>query len=246
MKQLYKHNHIPTQHLTGDRDYVPFKARSEDEKGRRRGRLPGHLLAEQELRGFAVLDEALMLAPDTRSRRYLAHHGALALVNTDWNLRVRHGRTMYKPVNLAMLAIGEAEQRPTAAGTYDHALVMLGAVMRVSAGHVVSYERRARDIARHRAVLGRYAGNAAQTLAAVEIADEVREFSPVQTQIYVRERSMDVMAEARTIGNVVGADPTVAQFADRHSHYMGYIQRTAPDGAIAAVDAALGKFEMPR
>lgn len=246
MSKLHKHNHIPRQHLTGERDYVPFKARTPGEKARRHGRLPGHVLAEQEMRGLAALDTLLERAPDDASRRYLAHFGAIALVNTDWNLRIRNGSTMYKPVDLAMLAIGEDDQRPTAAGVYEHAAVMLGGVLRMSAGRVIAYEKQWRNISHHKLALGRHAGNLAQMLAAVEVADEVRELSPHQTQVYVRERSLDVSHAARTAGEDIGADPTIAQLVDPYSPLVGFIHRTAPDGVIDVMQTALYKYEMPR
>lgn len=246
MKRPYKQFDIPSQHLTGDRHYVPPKARTRDEIDWRRAHPAGTVLAEQEYRGLLIAAKILGQIEDEPDAAYATNLLAVSGINSTWYNLARRRDVMRSPVRLP--EVGANEQisllddyslLERARLTVDNAVLSAQGLMRAIKSREPAQTRKA-------VILGRTLGEASLTLACVPNGEQARQTPPFIAQAWAREQGLGVLQQARSMALDLGTHPSIAQLADPNSDLAMEIRRHAPNTVELAYDEALAMHAMPR
>lgn len=241
-ERIYKDFDLPTKHVHGTH-FVPAKAREEAEIARRRQLPKGVLLAEQQARGLAVASTLLKHLSDTESIAFSGRLITASGLNTAWYgfARGAEHEVMRRRLKLPYLAVQDPAYRPTSADLLHDAAFAFGEARAVAEQVTAALETRSPKTERYKRSLGRQVGSASLTLACVDLGDRLIEqpLRSVDTQMLVRQRSLQALNDARTLSNTLGLPPSIAQFADPDSQLSVYWRREAPNNALKAYQAAV-------
>lgn len=242
-QRVYKDFDLPTKHLGDTKHFVPARAHDEDEIARRRNRQPGVLLAEQQERGIAVASSILKHLSQPEGVDFSARVLSAAGLNTAWYSFARGAEyeVMRRRLKLPFLVARSDEFRQSSddllsdgAFRFDEARAKAGELIVATEAQLPKLERVKRSF-------GRMVGRASLTLACVELGDRFIEepLTSVDTQLLVRQRSLQALNDARTLQADIGLPPSMAQLADPDSHLSVFWRREAPTDAVRAYHAAV-------
>ncbi len=239
MKQPFKHFDLPTHHLTGDKHYVPPKARQPDEIERRRSLPTGTLLAEQQLQGIRIASSIIEHVVERPDVEFTARIVAASGLNSSWYGFARGSQVMRRRLQLPLVA-GSLDVPPlTSTEQLAGVRQSFTEVDTIAEALVMSFETSSRRTSLQKRVLGRALGDASLSLACVAPGRSYSSQSdPYEVQAKVRQQGLMALESARTLESQIGTPPSLAQLADQDSDLAVFIRRTAPNGVYEAYQAA--------
>lgn len=241
--RIYKDFDLPTKHLGADKHFVPAKARDEAEIARRANRQPGVLLAEQQERGVAVASSILKHLTAPEGVAFSARVLPAAGLNTAWYSFARGAEfeVMRRRLKLPFLVARTDEFRQSSDDLLTEAAFRFDEARGKGVELIAAIEGELPKTERVKRSFGRMVGKASLTLACVELGDRLVEhpLGSVDTQILVRQRSLQALNDARTLQTEVGLPPSLAQLADPDSHLAVFWRREAPTDAVRAYHTAV-------
>ncbi len=239
----YRDFDLPTRHLTGERHFIPPKARDEAEIERRRAQRPGTLLTEAQHKGVVIASRILAAVHAKDSLNFVAETLAPASLNTAWYLFGQDAPTMRRRLKLEVLGTDDPEQRPTAYMLHQSSVEDLQTATAYSAELVGATRAGLESTGRLRRELGRVLGHGALTLSCVPLGDtigyEAAALSNFDLQAIARQRGLHALQQARVLTEAIGTPPSIAQLADPISDLSVYWQRNAPNEALEAYETAV-------
>lgn len=240
-KQLY----LPRNQFEGLTDYETYPSHEPKVIAKRRAH-PGTLIADQEMRGiqiFDMLDPARFDTPqEQRAASEIREHTGLG--SSYYGLR--NNTTMYSVLTMGLIADGTRtysserfhttqEEHADRMHKFTNIAGML-AVTRYEALKQHTDPERAAQLSRH---IGRNLGNAALHSRVHDMPGRFTHLHPVDIQLMVRDRSVDLLEEVIERSHMDGALPSVAQLAEPDSPVAVHIRRQAPSAVRKAYEQAL-------
>lgn len=239
---MYKDFDLPTTLQAKGADYVPPKARDEDEIARRK-RLPsGTLLAEQQRDGVAITGDILAQLERQEDLEFASRLLGASALNSSWYLFAQGAPVMRRRLKLPMLANPLPGMRPISAELAIARDQRLTQVKQKAETHaqMVAFGLSELAVDDNTVILGRSLGNTALAIATVDLGDQVwaNNTDDFAVQDLVRRRSLRTLKDARELGSELHTIPSLAQLANPDSDLAVFWRRTAPNGALNAYEAA--------
>jgi hypothetical protein len=237
MNKPYNNFDLPTRHLNNNH-YVPERARASEEIERRH-RLPhGTILAEHQRDGLAIASRIMQSVEQPEDLAFAGNVIAMSSLNAGWYNYAANSSVMRRRLLLPTLASEESDWRETKTGLLTKAQQGL-ATSAVLAEVLVATKVENRSTARAQQQLGRQLGNTSLQLACIEVGTIAGSYSAFDVQDIARTESLQLLEQARVLGDQVGSHPSIAQLADQDSDLAVYWRRQAPNGAYQAYEAAI-------
>lgn len=237
---IFKHGDLPTKHLFGERDYIPPKARDEEEIARRRELKRGVLIAEQQQQGTKVacfiLDHLEQPEDIAFGSRILAASG----FNTAYYSHARGTSYMRRVLHLPRPTRNPNRTVTTGSmlqdAQFNFCEAYYAAEKLTDAAAKTSLEH-----ANAKVPFGRLVGNASIKLACVTLGDRIGQYDEAAAQRMVRQRYLDTVQDSRDLGADVGSAPSLAQLANPDSDLSVFWRREAPNGALQAYEIGIAE-----
>lgn len=234
----FKHFDLPVNHLTRHGHYVPPKARDQAEIDRRRSLRRGTLVAEQQHEGTVVAARMIDFLADKDDSDFLPMTLAAAGLNTAWH-NIAQGETDVMRRRLWLEVHARRRQDVTRTGLLEIAADGFAQSAELANLLRLTTELGSAAMFGFKKKYARRIGNSSLVLAAVTRADLIAEcLDPVGQQFQTRVAAMRALDAARNLEETVGANPTMAQLADRDSPLAVYIRRNGTNTTIDAWEAA--------
>lgn len=235
-KEPYKKFDLPTSHLDHSHDYVPPKTRDADEIERRHNLPTGTLLLEQQQRGLVIAGEVLQHVQDERDLDFALHIISASMFNSSWYSYGRGADVMRRRLELPTLADNESDWHQTNNGLLRR--VQHGLAEAAGLANTLVYKKtRGLEMSRSTRAFGHAVGNIALEAACVAMPINPI-LDPFMIQAQARERSLQLVEDARVIGRETGSHVSIAQLADSDSPLSVEWRRQAPNGAYDALERA--------
>jgi hypothetical protein len=236
-KEPYKNFDLPTAHLDHSHDYVPAKTRDKDELERRHELPAGTLLLEQQQRGLVIAGEILEHVQDERDLDFALHILSMSAMNSAWYSYGRGADVMRRRLELPTIATVDNDWRQTNDGLLLR--VRHGLAEAAGLANTLIYKKtRGLEMGRSTRTFGHTVGNIALEAACVPMIINPY-VDPFMAQIQARERSLQLVEDARVVGQQIGSHVSLAQLADSDSPLSVEWRRQAPDGAYEALERAV-------
>lgn len=240
MKAPFKHFDLPSHHLTGDRHYVPPKARKSEEIERRKALPTGALLAEHQLRGIRIASSILERVVEKPDLDFTAKIISAGGINSSWYGFARGSQVMRRRLQLPYLAGSLDTPPPTGIGQLSSVRQSFEEAGTIAGSLVSSIETRSRRTNLQKRLLGRALGDASLSLACITLGRSYSmQSDPYDIQAEVRQQGLTALEAARTLEAEIGTPPSLAQLADTDSDLAVYIRRNAPNAVFEAYEEAL-------
>lgn len=239
---IYKDFDLPVRHQPKGLDYVPPKARDEEEAMRRRLMPAGTLMADQQCDGIAITADILTGLEDPRDLAFASRLLGASALNTSWYLFARNASVMRRRLKLPNLTVPEDDVRPDTLELIQSRDLRLEDVRGRSRTYasIVAFGFGEMLLDNHRNRLGRNIGNSALAIATVDLGDVFTFGSSddFEVQDAVRRRALRTLTDARELGVELHTAPSLAQLADPDSDLSVFWRRNAPNGALMAYEQA--------
>lgn len=234
----FKHFDLPVKHLDTDFDYVPPKARNQEEIERRRSLPPGTVLAEAQTRGVEIACRVIDYCVEHDDGEYSARLLAATAMNTAWYNFARDARTvmrrrLYLPIHGKTDPITRESLLTRASKHMHESAEQAHRVQRSIEGRHCTTTRFKKD-------LGIKLGDTSLVLASVERATEIEmaRGESALAQRITREACLEALEQSRILYSDMHSNPTLAQLADSDSPLSVHWRRTAPNEALDALEFA--------
>lgn len=243
-RNIYKDFDLPNKHLNGETDYIPPKARDEDEIDRRRSNPNGTLLLEYQDKGIVIARAILnnLRSGTENDIDFSSNILAASGLNTAWYSYGRNAPVQRRRLKLEVLATDDVEQRPSSYMLLCNAIDDLGNASKDSELLIGQHITRNPEAIRQQTLLGRIVGHAALTLSCVPIGDRIgyedTYLTDFDLQDLARKRGLSSLETARELAVKIGSAPSFAQLTDPDSDLSVYWRRQAPNGALEAYTQA--------
>lgn len=239
---IYKDFDLPVRHQPRGVDYVPPKARDEEEIARRRIRPAGTLMADEQCDGIAITADILAGLEDPADLAFASRLLGASALNTSWYLFARGAHVMRRRLKLPVLTVPEDDIRPDTLELIqarDHRLEDVRGRARTYAS-LVAFDFGEHLLDNHRRNLGRNIGNSALSIATVDLGDVFTFGSSddFEVQDAVRRRALRTLTDARELGVDLHTVPSLAQLPNPDSDLSVFWRRNAPNGALTAYEQA--------
>ncbi len=234
--QPYKDFDLSTEHLNG-RAYIPPFTRNETERQRRHLLPPGTIILEQQRRGLAISVALLERITEPQDLQFAARMIAMGAINSSWYLYGEHAPVMRRRLNLPELASAESDWRQDTQGLLVKTRHDLVSATELAEATVATHINRA-STQKIRSQLGRRVGNASLGLASLEVGTTAQSLSAFAVQARARQEGLQLIEDARTLGDRTGTHPSIAQLADPDSDLAVLWRREAPNEAYTAFEWA--------
>jgi hypothetical protein len=242
MKKPFKHFDVPTQHLVGyDAHFVPPQARSASEIERRRSRPAGALLAEYQLYGIRIAASVLGRVREQPDIDFATRIIGPAGLNTASYIFPK-GDVMRRRILLPNMIGEDGIEPPTPADHLRAGLLGLREARVAAEGLVFAAGEKLRTTNRQRMELGRDIGEISLGLICADMPEILSMDSEYAIQAMARQRSLQALEIARTMGAEIGTPPSLAQLADPDSNLSVFFRREAPNGAYQAFEEATALY----
>lgn len=244
-KNIYKDFDLPNKHLTGEVDFVPPRARDEDEILRRRSNPSGTLLLEYQHKGIEIARAVLggIKNGSPEDIEFTAEVLAATGLNTAWYSYARNSSVQRRRLKLEVLATEDPEQRPSTYMLLGNAISDLGNADALSGLLITQHVTGSPEAVRQRTNLGRMVGHASLTLSCAPLGDRIGyddiSMTDFDLQDLARRRGLHSLERARELALRIGSAPSLAQLADPDSDLSVFWRRQAPNGALAAYEEAV-------
>ncbi len=244
---------LPAKHIneTDGANYVPPRARDDEEIARRQALRPGTLLREYQATGAnvakAIFDQPLAEPEDID---YVRRKLAIPLLNSAWYSFADGTKTpdmfMRRTLKLPVLADDKAEWRATKQGLTVRVQQGLAETARLASILSLQY-RQSFETTKLEKKLGRTMGNTALTLISLQHANAPLGMSEADIQNIVMLDASELLEDAQTSYKGTGVHASVAQFADPTSPLSRDWLDNAPrsNGAYRAFAQAQADFGYP-
>lgn len=233
---------LPSKHLTGEKHFIPPKARDRAEVDRRKAQPAGTLLAEYQHAGLAISTIILGILDDTPDIDSAARIIVPAGLNSSWYSHARHAAVMRRRLKLAQLATSDPEQRPSSYMLHHEATDLFGAATNFGQLLVTATRRRLDTAPDLQKQLSRTLGHASLVLDSVVIGDQIGygdiQVTDFELQAMARNRALHALEQARTLQQATGEPPSIAGLADYDSGISVYLRRNATDNVVEAYEQA--------
>jgi hypothetical protein len=247
-KQPYRKSYQSRNHLTGEH-YVPDRTRDPNEAERRHSLPGGTILAEQQRDGLIIASSIMGHEfENPRDNAFITEMLGASAFNASWYAFARkitvpktHRPPSRRVIDLPELADDDADWRETRSGLLTKIRQGL-AHTAGTAEQLVTMHISGHSTERLNMRLGQQMARHSLQLACLEIANAPRGMSAFDIQDTARERSLDAQESARTLTNVIGIHPSVAQLANPDSPLSVHWRRNAPDSAYNAYEQGLEEF----
>ncbi len=239
---IYKDFDLPTRFQPKGTDYVPPKARDEEEIERRRRVPTGTLMADQQCDGIAITADILARLEDPADLAFASRLLGASALNTSWYLFARGAHVMRRRLKLPLLVAPEDDIRPDTIELVqrrDQRLEDVSGRARTYAS-LVAFNFGEHLLDNHRRNLGRNVGNSALSIATVDLGDifTFGSTDDFEVQDAVRRRALRTLTDARELGSELHTIPSLAQLPNPDSDLSVFWRRNAPNGALVAYEAA--------
>lgn len=239
---IFKDFDLPVRHQPKGADYVPPKARDEEEIARRRIRPAGTLMADEQCDGVAITADILSGLEDPADLAFASRLLGASALNTSWYLFARNAPVMRRRLKLPVLTVPVDDVRPDTLELIqarDRRLEDVSGRSRTYAS-IVAFGFGEMLLDNHRTRLGRNIGNSALAIASVDLGDVFTFGSSddFEVQDAVRRRALRTLTDARELGVELHTVPSLAQLANPDSDLSVFWRRNAPNGALIAYERA--------
>jgi len=227
---------LPTIHLSGH-DYVPPRTRDPQVRAFRHGRPTGTITLEQQAAGLEIIPRVIQRANSPDAIAFASTYLGAAAFNSSWYMQGRDAPVMRRVARVPRLVDEEAEWRQTPEG-----LVTLvtdqAESLAVNAARAASEHAARTPNHRRLSMTGKGLANLSLGLVALPIARVATSASEAEAQGQAWEAAQDMVSVARTLGNDIGTNPSIAALADPDSDFSVFWRRTAPDDIYDALERA--------
>ena len=225
---------LPTIHLSG-RDYVPPRTRDPEVRAFRHGRPAGTIMLEQQAAGLELIPRVLERAKTPEAVAFASTYLGAAAFNSSWYMQGREAPVMRRVARLPRLVDQEAEWRQTPEGLA--ALVRDNSqAVAMNAFHIAAEHARRKPNLRRLSVTGKGLAHLSLGLSTLPVAGIASTASEAEAQSHAWESAQDMVSVARTLGNDIGTNPSIAALADPDSDFSVFWRRTAPDDIYDALE----------
>ena len=240
--KAFRHFDLPVDHLSREVHYVPPKARDAEEIERRQSLPSGVLLAKMQERGTAVAAKLIDFINDQEDESDFAPNTiAAAGLNTAWYNHAQGAqdvmrRRLWLPVHYRVPdeedPISREELLYTGSEQLQEGRVLAGFLME-------SVKARNSAIWSFKKKYARKVGNASLVLASVQVVDNVRgSMDQYEQQWHARRGAMQALNASRNLYVATGANPTLAQLADKDSPLSVHIRREGSNLSVDGLESA--------
>ncbi len=240
---------LPTN-LGAGPGYVPPKGRGAETE-LRQGKPYGWLVARMQRNGLAMLSYMLEAVEDPTSQAYLRNIGGMELLGSAWHTYAEQASHMRRRLKLPRLDLERAHpNRSAPLGTHrltaDAVDRLQGTTLACADSMVAAYRNGvAKPLDRRHIILGQELGNGSLRLIGADAGNLIADnpwLSDTDVQLMVRERSLGLLRDTRSVGHHLNATPTLAQLADPDSGFAVHTRREAPDAVFNAYADAVDLF----
>ncbi len=234
----FKHFDLPVNHLDQQADWIPPKERDPETVSELKELPTGSLIARKQEIGIAVAAHALYRIQAEEGIDSTTQLIAAATYNTAW---YNHAKQATDVMRRRLLLPNHAKAKApiTAAGLINRAAGEIDESSEAANLLRVSVETKSAAIPRFKKRLGRQLGNASLVLASAPEAHNIANaWDTHDQQYFARRGAMKVSQFAATAEHAIGANPTLAQFADRFSPAVVYLHNNAPQSVAEAITEA--------
>jgi hypothetical protein len=243
-ERIRKDFDVTSGHLPAHGHHVTRKARGFQEANRRRGLGPGMLIIEKEQQGLSVAANILTIINDPISREFATRLLGATVFNGAWyhSAQGAHRASIDESVGrrrakLPDLTAEGDDWRPNS----DSLLVSSAERLQIASdwgGKLLTGMETKGSKTREKA-FGKYLADTSLVIASVEIGDYTATARPAEAQHLAWRSGLEMVNNARSLGEEIGSHPSPAQLADPDSDLLVFWRRNAPDGAYAALPRAL-------
>lgn len=242
---IYKDFDLPVRHQPKGADYVPPKARDEEDIERRRKMPPGTLMADQQCDGVAITADILARLEDPADLAFASRILGASALNTSWYLFAKKSTVMRRRLKLPLLVVPEDDIRPDTIELVQARDQRLDDVQGRAQTYasIVALDFSERLLENHRRSLGRNIGSSALMIATVDLGDifTFGSTDDFEVQDAVRRRALRTLTDARELGVDLHTVPSLAQLPNPDSDLSVFWRRNAPNGALTAYEEAFEK-----
>ena len=239
---IFKDFDLPVRHRPKGADYVPPKARDEEEIARRRIRPAGTLMADEQCDGIAITADILGGLEDPDDLAFASRLLGASALNTSWYLFARNAPVMRRRLKLPVLTVPADDVRPDTLELIQARDLRLEDVSGRSRTYasIVAFNFGEHLQENHRINLGRNIGNSALSIATVDLGDifTFGSTDDFEVQDAVRRRALRTLTDARELGSELHTIPSLAQLPNPDSDLSVFWRRNAPNGALTAYEEA--------
>lgn len=227
----------------GVEPYVPRPARRPHEIARRKGRRNGTLILEQQHRGISIVTIGAdqLSTPDEVAE--WADFGAVACIGS--GPYMFNGNVMNRYVKLPMLATEDPSNRPGSEELRERAVLKLAQAAELAGKTLIAHEQRVPKKVFTRLAMhtGKTTVEAALELACVPLGDITSNpgnyLSNEDVQHLVRQRCMQTLQAANSMGVELGTYPSAAQLVDPLSPLSVELQTKGSDVAVKTYEGIM-------
>jgi hypothetical protein len=241
-RRIYRDFDLPTKHLTGEDHFLPPKARDETEIERRQSLPPGTILLEHQHAGIRIAARILSRLVEPNDIEFSSEILAASGLNTAWYLSGQRAPVQRRRLKLEELATEDPEQRPTTYMLIQNAQSDFELAQSQSQQLIELHLSSVPTIDKQRKVLGRTIGHGALTLSCASLGDQIGydelQLTDFELQDLARRRGLNALEQARTLAELIGTPPSLAQLGNADSDLSVYWRRQAPNGALDAYEQA--------
>lgn len=213
MKTGYKHIDLISTHLVDGVPYRPELTRDPVEAARRRSYPSKNLINEEQAAGLEVIRSVFDYDFGTdEERRFAYDRIAEGLINSAYYLYGDTEEVMRRRQFLPVMAEDSSDFRETRSGLLYRVRNGL-AHAADSARSLTILHQQGLETEKQKIKLGRHVGNLAIAIECLQLTDVPQSISEFDAQKIARFYGVDLMARSRTRRNILGVDPSSAQYS---------------------------------
>jgi hypothetical protein len=246
MNKLRKDFDLPTNHLRGQKAYVPPKARTSTEIERRHDMPHGSLILEQQHLGSKIGEFLLSRVEEPEDVSFVTRLLAIAELATSEYTYGQTEQVMRRRLATPILVFGFNEAPLSEGDMLLRAGYQLDEASDLSRKIVTSHKLSELREKRLKFELGRLSGNTALSLNCVGLSGQLESVSMYAASELARTSCLGLLSRTRVMSAELGCPPSIAQLPDPDSELAVHIRRTAPNNVFEAYDEAASKYAIAR